>query len=281
MKKLIAMTLMAAMLLGITACGAKEEPAADAPAAEEEAAEEEAPAEDAAQRTTFTVGFDAEYPPYGYMDENGDYTGFDLELAQAVCELKGWELVKTPINWDSKDMELDSGSIDCIWNGFTINGREDAYTWSQPYVNNSQVVVVSEASGITKLEDLAGKIVGVQTASSALAALQGDHAELMASFATLQEFGDYNNAFVELKAGAIDAIAMDIGVAEYQISSRGEGFVMLEEYLAEEQYGIGFKLGNEALRDEVEAALMEVVESGLYTELAEKYELTNYTVLDK
>ena len=276
MKKLLAMILMTTMILGITACGAAEEEKPEAPATEE-ADDAEAPAE----RTTFTVGFDAEYPPYGYMDENGEYTGFDLELAQAVCDLKGWELVKTPINWDSKDMELDSGSIDCIWNGFTINGREDAYTWSKPYVNNSQVVVVSEASGMTKLEDLAGKIVGVQTASSALAALQGDHADLMASFATLQEFGDYNNAFVELKAGAIDAIAMDIGVAEYQIASRGEGFIMMEEYLAEEQYGIGFKLGNEALRDEVEAALMEVVEAGTYTELAEKYELTNYTVLDK
>lgn len=270
------MILMTTMILGITACGATEEEKPEAPATEE-TDDAEAPAE----RTTFTVGFDAEYPPYGYMDENGEYTGFDLELAQAVCDLKGWELVKTPINWDSKDMELDSGSIDCIWNGFTINGREDAYTWSKPYVNNSQVVVVSEASGMTKLEDLAGKIVGVQTASSALAALQGDHADLMASFATLQEFGDYNNAFVELKAGAIDAIAMDIGVAEYQIASRGEGFIMMEEYLAEEQYGIGFKLGNEALRDEVEAALMEVVEAGTYTELAEKYELTNYTVLDK
>jgi len=279
MKKLLAMILMSTMILGITACGASEDAEPEAPAAEEaEGDEAEAPAE----RTTFTVGFDAEYPPYGYMDENGEYTGFDLELAQAVCDLKGWDLVKTPINWDSKDMELDSGSIDCIWNGFTINGREDAYTWSQPYVNNSQVVVVSEASGMTKLEDLAGKIVGVQTASSALAALQSDdHKDLTASFATLQEFGDYNNAFVELKAGAIDAIAMDIGVAEYQISSRGEGFIMMEEYLAEEQYGIGFKLGNEALRDDVEAALMEVVEAGTYTELAEKYELTNYTVLDK
>ena len=84
---------------------------------------------------TFTVGFDAEYPPYGYMDDNGEYTGFDLELAQAVCDMEGWELVKTPIDWDSKDMELDSGSIDCIWNGFTINGREDDYEWTQAYLS--------------------------------------------------------------------------------------------------------------------------------------------------
>ena len=186
----------------------------------------------AEEQKTFTVGFDAEYPPYGYMDENGEYTGFDLELAQAVCDLKGWELVKTPINWDSKDMELNSGSIDCIWNGFTIDGREDDYTWSEPYINNSQVIVTAEDSGINALSDLAGKIVGVQAASAALDVLNSDdHKDLTASFGQLQEFGDYNNAFVELKAGAIDAIAMDIGVAQYQLTSRGEGFKMLDEYL--------------------------------------------------
>ena len=125
--------------------------------------------------TTFTVGFDAEYPPYGYMDdETGDYTGFDLELAEAVCEIYGWKLVKTPINWDAKDTELNSGAIDCIWNGFTMNGREDDYTWSDPYVDNSQVMVVSENSGINSLSDLAGKTVGVQAASAALDLLQSE-----------------------------------------------------------------------------------------------------------
>ena len=93
------------------------------------------------------------------MDDNGEYTGFDLELAQAVCDMEGWELVKTPIDWDSKDMELDSGSIDCIWNGFTINGREDDYEWTQAYADNSQVIVVAEGSGIASLADLAGKTV--------------------------------------------------------------------------------------------------------------------------
>lgn len=236
----------------------------------------------AEEQKTFTVGFDAEYPPYGYMDENGEYTGFDLELAQAVCDLEGWELVKTPIDWDSKDMELNSGSIDCIWNGFTIDGREDDYTWSEPYINNSQVIVTAEDSGINALSDLAGKIVGVQAASAALDVLNSDdHKDLTASFGQLQEFGDYNNAFVELKAGAIDAIAMDIGVAQYQLTSRGEGFKMLDEYLNSEQYGIGFKKGNTELRDEVQEALDELVGDGTFTALAEKYELTDYTTLDK
>ena len=171
---------------------------------------------------TFTVGFDAEYPPYGYMDDNGDYTGFDLELAQAVCDMEGWTLEKKPIEWNSKDMELESGAIDCIWNGFTMDGREDDYTWSQPYVDNSQVVVVAENSGISSLTDLAGKTVGVQAASAALTLLQEDQAELADTFAGLQEFADYNSAFVELQAGSVDAVAMDVGVANYQIKTRGE-----------------------------------------------------------
>ena len=93
--------------------------------------------ESTSDQKTFTVGFDAEFPPYGYRDENGEYVGFDLELAEEVCNRQGWELVKQPIDWDSKDMELDSGAIDCIWNGFTMNGREDEYTWSEPYIDNS------------------------------------------------------------------------------------------------------------------------------------------------
>ncbi len=235
-----------------------------------------------ADSKTLTVGFDAEYPPFGYMDENGEYVGFDLDIAQKVCDNLGWELVKKPINWDSKDMELNSGSIDCIWNGFTIDGREDDYTWSEPYINNSQVIVTAEDSGINALSDLAGKIVGVQAASAALDVLNSDdHKDLTASFGQLQEFGDYNNAFVELKAGAIDAIAMDIGVAQYQLTSRGEGFKMLDEYLNSEQYGIGFKKGNTELRDEVQEALDELVGDGTFTALAEKYELTDYTTLDK
>lgn len=232
------------------------------------------------ERTTFTVGFDAEYPPYGYMDDDGEYTGFDLELAQAVCDLEGWELIKTPIDWDSKDLELESGSIDCIWSGFTINGREDNYAWSYPYVDNSQVIVVAEDSGIASLEDLAGKIVGVQAASAALELLSedGDQADLAATFGTLQEFADYNTAFVELQAGSIDAVAMDIGVAQYQIKEK-EGYIILEEELNSEQYGIGFRLDDEELRDTVNEALLALVEDGTVAELAEKYELSDMVCL--
>ena len=231
------------------------------------------------QTKTFTVGFDAEFPPYGYQDENGEYVGFDLDLAAEVCARNGWELVKKPINWDSKDMELETELIDCIWNGFTINGREDKYTWSTPYVDNSQVVVVGKDSGIASYADLAGKIVAVQADSSALAALteneDGSNEENIAlaeSFEKLVEVPDYNTAFMNLEAGAVDAIAMDIGVAQYQLEQRGDAFVILDGTLAAEQYGIGFKLGNSELRDAVQKTLDEMAADGTFAKIAEKYE---------
>ena len=290
MKKFMTVLMVAAMTMAMLAgCGsastdqaASAEPAADTEtAAAEETKEETAGEAQEGDRTTFTVGFDAEFPPYGYMDENGDYTGFDLDLAQEVCDRNGWELVKQPIDWDSKDMELSSGSIDCIWNGFTMNGREDAYTWSVPYVDNSQVFVVKADAGISTQADLAGKIVGVQKDSSALAALEGDAADLAATFAEMNQYADYNTGFMDLEAGAIDALAVDIGVANYQIASRGDGYVIMDEKLATEQYGIGFLLGNEELKDQVEKTLLEMADDGTFTKIAEKYDLTDSVCLGK
>ncbi len=233
-----------------------------------------------AKEDTFVVGFDAEYPPYGYMDDNGDYTGFDLELAEAVCEIEGWELVKTPIDWDSKDMELNSGNIDCIWNGFTMDGREDSYTFSVPYIDNSQVICVADDSGISALSDLEGKIVGVQADSAALTLLDegGDQEDLGASFGELQQFADYNTAFAELQAGSLDAVAIDIGVAQYQIKGR-EGYSILSETLNSEKYAVGFKKGNEELAEIINDDLAILYDDGTFTELAEKYEVADMVCL--
>lgn len=222
---------------------------------------------------TFTVGFDAEYPPYGYMDENGEYVGFDLDLAAEVCKRNDWELIKTPINWNAKEKLIDSGSIDCIWNGFTINGREDDYTWSEPYVDNSQVVIVKADSGITKLDELADKAVLVQADSAALAALEGeDLAGITASFKELKQVPDYNTALMNLESGAADAVALDKVVAEHYLKDKGDTFVILDEVLSTEQYGIGFKKGNTELRDKVQATLKEMVSDGTFEEIATKWD---------
>lgn len=224
----------------------------------------------------FTVGFDAEFPPYGYKDDNGEYVGFDLDLAQAVCDKNGWTLVKQPIDWDSKDMELNSGTIDCIWNGFTMTGREKDYTWSSAYIDNSQVVIVKSDAQINNLSDLAGKVVAVQSDSSALAAFTGEDAsesniQLAKSFSSLQQVGDYNSAFMNLESGSVDAICMDIGVAGYELKARGNSFRMLSEHVSSEEYGIGFKKGNTKLRDQVQETLNEMLADGTFMDIAKKW----------
>lgn len=221
---------------------------------------------------TLIVGFDAEFPPYGYKN-GSEYVGFDLDLAQEVCNRNNWTLVKQPIDWDAKDAELDSGSIDCIWNGFTIDGREKNYTWSEPYIDNKQVIVVKADSNIHSLNDLKGKIVETQKDSSALHSLQGENKSLGDSFGKLQEVADYNTGFMDLESGACDAVAIDIGVAEYNINSRNSTtkFVILNDTISSEKYGIGFKLGNTQLRDQVQKTLDEMFADGTVAKIAANY----------
>lgn len=224
----------------------------------------------------FVVGFDANFPPYGFKD-GAEYKGFDLDLARALCEKKGWTFVASPINWDAKDLELNSGAIDCIWNGFTMQGREEAYTWSCAYVDNSQVVLVKAGSGIKALKDLAGKTVAVQTDTPVQKALSGqdkenfDAVQLGKTFKKLVVEPDYNQAVNELAMGAVDAVALDVGVAKRKMADLPGKFEMLNEIVMTETYGIGFKLGNTALRDEVEEVLNELVDDGTMKILAGKY----------
>ncbi|NLM52789.1 MAG: transporter substrate-binding domain-containing protein, partial [Firmicutes bacterium] len=188
--------------------------------------------------------------------------------------------VLQPIDWAAKDMELESGNIDCVWNGFTINGREDSYTWTEPYMDNEQVFVVRADSGITTLADLEGKIVSVQLDSSAEAALK-DMPELVATFKELVTADNYNTALMDLESGAVDAVAMDEIVANYQIEKRGADFVVLEESIASEEYGVGFKLGNTELRDQVQAVLEEMAADGTMAKISEKWFGKDITTIGK
>ena len=277
MKKMIALLLAGIMCAGaLTACGGSSSPAAtdtkteEAAPAEAEAAGDEASAvdtaaatEEAAEGMTFTVGFDAEYPPYGFKDEaTGDYTGFDLELAEEVCARRGWTLKKQPIDWDSKDMEINSGAIDCLWNGMTYTGREEDYTWTEPYVDNSIVIAVNADSDIQTKADLAGKMVVAQAASSADTALTNDPGDgsndenlnLCATFSGYETIKDYNDAFMQM------ALAANEG--KYRI---------LDEPLSKEQYAIAFKKGNTELRDMVQETLNEMAADGTVDKIVANY----------
>ena len=287
MKKTLAL-ILALALLALVLAGCAEKPAAStptqAPASAAPATEAPAPAESApteapapeetpapaAEGRTFTVGFDAEFPPFGFIADDGSYDGFDLAAAKEICDRKGWTFVAQPINWDFKDAELSSGSIDCIWNGFTIEGREDAYTWSPAYYDSSVVVVVRADSGIASLADLSGKSVITQAASSGLSALEGNP-ELTDTFGELLESADYNNAFMELGMGTVDAVVADVGVAEYNMQNKSGDFVILDEPVSVETYGIGFLLGNDELMNTVWDTVLSIAADGTLASIADKY----------
>ena len=287
-KKIAALSMAACMAASVTACGGSKPAETTAAATEAEtSAEETAAAETTAEAAdeagelggTFTVGFDQDFPPMGFVGDNGEYTGFDLDLAKEVASRLGLEYKAQPVAWDSKDMELESGNIDCIWNGFTMNGREDEYAWTEPYVDNSQVFVVKEDSGIATFDDLAGKSVAVQTDSSAEAALkEDDNKELKDSFKELVDVSDYNTAFMNLDSNAVEAIAMDIGVAKYQMESRDGKYKILDDVLSAEQYAVGFAKNNTELRDKVQKTLDEMREDGKFAEIAEKWDLTDSVI---
>ena len=261
--------MVLAMTASFAGCAKTEAPVADASAADAGTSDKQ-----------FVVGFDAEFPPMGFQDNNGEYVGFDRDLAKEVADRLGYEFVAKPISWDAKDQELESGNIDCIWNGFTISGREDQYTWTEAYMENAQVVVVNADSDIKTLADLAGKTVAVQKDSSGLAALE-DNAELKDSFGELVQTDSYLNALMDLESGGVDAIVMDEIVARYEIQTSGKDMVVLEETVASEEYGVGFLLGNTELRDEVQAALEEMAKDGTLAEISNKWFGSDVTTIGK
>ena len=221
-------------------------------------------------KTTLIVGFDQSYPPYGFVGNDGNFTGFDLDLAAEVASRNGWDIQLEPIDWDAKDTLLNSGAITCIWNGFTMEGREDNYTFSEPYMLNEQVVVVKKGSGINSLSDLAGKTVVTQADSAALDVLQGDQKSLSDTFKSLQTLPDYNNAFMQLESGMVDAVACDLSIAQYQIAAKPDAYQQLEP-LSSEHYAVGFKKGDDALAAKVSSTLKDMYNDGTVAKLIEKY----------
>jgi len=276
-KKLLALLLAAALVLSLAACSSGP---AEEPAGEDAEGNGEGTAYNTVVPGKFTVGFDQNFPPMGLVGDDGQFTGFDLDLAAEVADRLGLELVLQPIAWDAKDMELSTKNIDCVWNGFTINGREDKYTWTAPYMANNQVFVVRGDSDIRTLADLAGKQVVVQLDSSADEAL-ADSPDLVETFGEYLTAADYESALMDLEAGAVDAVAMDEIVANYKIERRGENLFVLEEKLAAEEYGVGFLLGNTELRDVVQATLEEMAADGTLARISNDWFGKDVTTIGK
>lgn len=289
MKKFFAILLAGTMVLSMAGCGqVSSEELAQIESAVSDATDALASANpdaaaDSTEKRVFKHGFDLDYPPYSYINDDGTMGGFDVEMCQAVCEHLGWEYEAVPFNWDAKDAELNAGSCDCIWSGFTMNGREDDYTWSIAYSDNTQMIMVAEESGIKSLEDLAGKTVGVQTATSAYDLLNDEEGQkaLCDTFASLEVYETYTIAFNDLKAGAIDAVAIDVTTGQFLMSDE-EGYCFLDEVLGSEQYGIGFRKDDTELCDQVNKAIEDLVADGTYDEIGKKYpEIYDFLCLGK
>ena len=265
MKKFLALLLAAIMVFSFAACGKKEEPKPADPTP--------APAP-APAKVKFIQGIDAEYPPFSYMDDKGNYTGFDVEICKAACDLLGWEHEIFGVNWDNKLIQLDSGECDCVWSGMTIldSMTEAGYVISKPYYDNTQVVVVKADSGIATSADLKDKLVAVQlgTSGEALLAEDGDLADLSATFEDIVTCEDFTKCFAELDGNAVDAVFVDLPVAEAYVADH-EGFVIINEELGAEQYGIAFRAADGELNTAIQGALDAIVANGTYAEIAAKY----------
>ncbi len=284
MKKIMAFGLIAVMVLAVTACGTKSGDQKNANSGDGSKAESKTAKKGDVKNTdqNLIVGFDQNFPPFGYLDSNGNFTGFDLELAQEAANRMKVELVLQPIDWETKDLELSAGTIDCIWNGFSVNGREKNYTFSDSYMNNAQVFVVRKNSGIEDEQGLAGKVVDVQKESSAETALNSKEEEtLKNSFAQLNQVADYNTAMMDLESGAVDAVAMDKFVALDQMKNKPDKFQILNEQISSEQYAVAFLKGNTQLRDQVNSVLHEMDTDGTFAKISQKYFGENVSILSQ
>ncbi len=256
-KKFISAALVAVMVLGMTAlagCGSED-------------------GDSASEVTTLVVGLDDTFAPMGFRDEEGNLVGFDIDLATAVAEELGMEVEFRPIDWDAKEIEIEAGTINCLWNGFSLTPeRQESFALSHKYLNNKIVLMALADSGIdvTSGEDLADLRIGTQVDSSALQMLQADDA--YESFAdNITEYDTYDLAIMDLKAGRVDVIAVDQVLGEYTNNNLGGDMVECTYDLGDDFYVIGFAKENTELRDKVNEALETLVENGVAAEISEKW----------
>ena len=252
MKKMICLMLALVMVLCLCACGKAAAPA---------------------EKKVFIMGIDPEYPPFSYLGDDGNYGGFDVEVCQAVCDYLGWEMKIFGVNWDEKLVQLDAKECDCVWSGMTIldTMKEAGYVISEPYYDNTQVLVVKADSGFASSADLAGKIVAVQLGTSGEALLQGDLADLAATFSNVVTCNSFLTCFTELEGGAVDAVFVDMPVAASYVA-KNAGVAIIDENLGAEQYGIAFRSGDAELCAQVDAAVQALVADGTYAKIASKPE---------
>ncbi|MBQ7131114.1 MAG: amino acid ABC transporter substrate-binding protein [Oscillospiraceae bacterium] len=259
-KRVICAALAGVMMLGAFGCSEKEESSSSSEV-------------DSLQKVLdsgkFILGLDATFVPMGYTDENDEIVGFDIDVAEEVCKRMGVELVKQPINWDTKEEDLEAGRIDCIWNGMSVNAeRAERMNLSEPYMNNKMVFVVPADSTAQSMADLEGCVIGVQNGSTAQTILAESD---IASTITESASATNDEALMQMESGLVDAVFLDVIVADYKIVTGGKDYRVLSDGLAEEEYAIGFRKEDQELRDEVQKILGEMKADGTLAEISTKW----------
>ena len=273
MKRSVLFIMVAAIACSLMICGCTKKEAAGA--------KQVNAVEALKARGVFVLGLDDSFPPLGYRDDNNEIVGYDIDLAKEVAKRLGVEFRAQPIDWDAKEMELETGKIDCIWNGFTITeDRKNALSMTFPYLDNEQVLVVRKNGAVNSYEDLAGRVVGYQSGSSAQEAIEANQS-FKYSLGDVIAFKENITALNDLKVGGVDAVAMDSVVANYSIAQTGEPFTVLPRALANEEYGIGFRKKEPELRDAVQNILLEMAADGTVAKISTKWFGKDISVIGK
>ena len=262
MKKIVVIALALFILVGFTGCSKKNNSSSSEPANAVEALK---------ARGVFVLGLDDSFPPLGYRNDDNEIVGYDIDLAKEVAKRMGVKFKAQPIDWDAKEMELETGKIDCIWNGFTITeDRKKVLSMTFAYLDNEQVLVVRKNGSIKTLDDMRGRVVGFQSGSSAQEAID-ENPEFKKSLADIISFKENITALNDLKVGGVDGVVMDSVVANYSLTQTGEPFEIVANSLANEEYGIGFRKKEPELRDEVERILKEMTADGTVAKISTKW----------
>ena len=266
MKKVILTLVAVASLFAFAGCKKVEKGSGDAVAALQE-------------RGVFVLGLDDSFPPMGFRSDDNEIVGYDIDLGREVAKRLGVDFKAQPIDWAAKEMELETGKIDCIWNGFSINEeRKQALSFTEPYLNNEQVLVVRKADNIKSLADMAGKVIGIQSGSSAQDAIDTEP-EFAASLKEIVKYKENITALNDLDIGGVDGVVMDSVVASYAISQSNKPFELMPEALATEAYGIAFRKSEPELRDAAYAALQEMAADGTIEAISKKWFGKNISVI--
>ncbi|MCR5097401.1 MAG: amino acid ABC transporter substrate-binding protein [Lachnospiraceae bacterium] len=251
LKRILSLIIAVSLCLGLVGCGGT-------------GSDDQAAKDDSLQAVLdsgqLVLGLDADFPPMGFTGKTGKIVGFDIDVAREVCKRMGVELVCRPIKWDEKEEELNSGEIDCIWNGMSVTrDRELAMTLSDPYMKNELIFVVTDKSDAKATWDLVGRKVGVQAGSTAEETLRESDLFGQVTMVPL----DSNMKLIDkVLDGTLDAILVDSVVAYYYVFLSDEKFYVLPESLHEEEYAIGFRKGDMALRDKVQQTLSDMKADG-------------------